>query len=135
MNPTPEQAIEMLRRLERNRKREPVTAPPDEGDDRESKVRTRITEWCDRQWPPWLVCTARTDKPSTLPVGFPDMVIFGPHPTCIIVETKSKSGKPSSDQRIWEKKFEMLGWRVHFVKTFDTFITINPDANKKETHG
>ena len=130
MNPTPEQAIEILRRLERNRKRDPIfslTPEYEEGEERESIIRNQIIKWCDRQWPKWLVCTARTDKPSTLPVGFPDMVIFGPYPTCVIVETKSKAAKPSPDQRIWEKKFELLGWRVHFVKTFDHFITIDPD--------
>ena len=133
MNPTPAQAIEMLTRLERNRKREPVVESTDEGDDHESKVRKQITDWCDAQWPKWVYWGARTDKRSTLPKGCHDLTIAGPNNVNIFVDTKSRTGKPSPDQLVWQAQLRHIGREVHFVKTFDQFLEA-VELNQKNTN-
>lgn len=89
---------------------------------RESVQHDQIMAWCDTQWPRWKYVHARTDKPSTLPVGCSDFVIFGPYPICFLVECKTMDGKIGKDQRIWIKEMEMLGWIVNITRSFDEFM-------------
>lgn len=133
MNISPLEYEVMLARVNANRRRPEYPSAATgaaEGEDRESGVRKQITAWCDAQWPKWVPMGARTDKPSTLPVGAQDLAIFGPFPTCILVDTKSKSGKPSPDQRIWAARLRALGWTVHFVKKMEVFLEIVKEQAK-----
>lgn len=138
MNLTPQQAAEILARLERNRKRK----PPDEwiksvadscvsyGDDHESKVRKQITKWCDDQWPPWVYWGARPDVKSTLPKGCHDLTLAGPDNQTLFIDTKSKTGKPSPDQLIWRTRLRAVGRELYFVKTFDQFLAAVEENRK-----
>ena len=127
MNPTPLEYELMVARLNANRKRQ--VAPSEvitrgEGEDRESRVRKQITDWCAVQHFPWVPMGARTDKPSTLPLGAQDLTIFGPFPMCVLVDTKSRTGKPSPEQRVWATRLLALGWTVHFIKTMPEFLKL-----------
>ena len=87
----------------------------------ESAIRKRILDFCGSQWPVWVVLAARTDERSTLPEGAHDLTIFGPFPLCILVETKSRSGKLRPSQKIWIKNLDMLRWKVRIVTTWEQF--------------
>ncbi len=92
------------------------------GDERETGqggIQSKVIKWCADQWPQWVPVFARTDLPSTLPVGCQDISIFGPWPLCICVETKSRTGKPSQAQLIWRARMSALKWRVHIVRCMD----------------
>ncbi len=84
--------------------------------DRESKLHKAIMEWCDKQWPRWKYVHSRTDTRSTVAVGVADLIIFGPHPLCILAECKTASGKLSEAQQIWITEMRQLDWEVHIVR-------------------
>lgn len=104
------------------------------GDDRETGqggLQEKIQQWCDKQWPRWKTIRARTDKRSTIAAGAQDFTIFGPFPLCICVETKSKTGKLSEDQRIWAFEMERLGWAVHIVRSQEEFEALVKQLQKQ----
>lgn len=98
-------------------------AAPIKGFEKESRLRESVSEWCESQWPKWVIVSPRPDVPSTLPLGCQDLTIFGPFPMCLLVELKSKSGKLSQDQNVWKARMASLGWTVHTIRTLDEFLT------------
>ncbi len=83
---------------------------------RETALHRVIMDWCDHQWPRWKYIHSRTDTRSTVAVGVADLIIFGPHPLCILAECKTASGKLSEAQQIWATEMRCLGWTVHLVR-------------------
>lgn len=128
---TQQQVIDHLTRLERNKKRDPAVESTDKGEKRESRLAREIRDYCAKQWPPWLVSSARTDVPSTLPVGYPDLTVWGPG-WVVLLELKSRTGKASPSQREWATKFAALGWTMHVIRTMDEFLAA-VEASKKES--
>lgn len=126
MNPT--LFAEMAARCERNRLRSQPTPPVRlDAAKRETGrdgLHCKIQKWCDDQWPRWKVVSARTDVPSTLPVGCHDMTIFGPFPICICAELKAKGKKPSLDQNNWIAEMRALGWTVHLIFSEQEFFDL-----------
>ena len=90
----------------------------------ESKLHEQIIQWCNSQWPRCKYVTARMDKPSTLPVGCADFIIFLGGGKCLVVECKKKGGKLDADQLAWKKEMEMLGWPVHVIRSMDEFLLL-----------
>ena len=90
----------------------------------ERKLHERIIEFCDKQWPRWKYIRARMDVPSTLPVGCHDLTVFAKFPNCFLIEAKVADGKLSKDQQIWKKEMDMIGWTVHVVRDFETFLKL-----------
>jgi len=84
----------------------------------------QIAEWCKAQWPKWVILSARTDMPSTLPLGAHDMTVFGPYPKIILCENKSSKGKRTIEQQHWARYLEILGWQVHVVQSFEQFLEL-----------
>lgn len=108
-------------RLDAGRKKPVSGAGQAERETGRDGVQRAIMDWCDSQWPAWAYDFPRTDLKSTLPLGRHDATVWGPFPKCFLIETKAKHRKLSSDQRIWIKKLEMLGWKVHVIYSLDEF--------------
>jgi hypothetical protein len=115
-------SIELMNWLARQKAKMPTILSGDEPCDRESKLRERILEYCDAQRPRWMVEWARSDKRSTLPPGCQDLAIWGPHPLCLLIELKTKTGKLDKDQMIWKNRMNLLGWEVHVVRSWEDFV-------------
>jgi len=87
-------------------------------------LQAQIIAWCDAQWPRWVYDFPRTDLKSTLPLGRHDATIWGPFPTCYLIETKAKGKKQSEDQLIWATKMRAIGWTVHILYSLEAFLAL-----------
>lgn len=117
--------MQMQARLSHNQLRDP--REPFESAEREtgkSGLQSQIMEWCDEQWPRWVVLRAATYRKSTLEVGTHDLTIFGSGRRCFLVEVKAKGNKPSERQLIWAAQLAPLGWKVEFVWSYEQFLEI-----------
>lgn len=112
------QFLEMEARCDAGRK-SPV---PDDACDRESGLQDDIHEECLRRG--WCPIWTRRDKKTTFKVpGVCDFIIVREGPT-IFVETKTRTGKLTTDQlafRAWLKK---LGHTVHEIRSMGEFYEI-----------
>jgi hypothetical protein len=124
---TPFQFEEMRRRLEKqpNGKLadagksadfEPVT--------KERALHDALIVFYESQWPKWKVIYARQDKPSTIRVGCQDHTVFASRGRVFCLELKKKGGKPDADQLAWHKEMEMLGHKVHVIRSMDEFYEV-----------
>lgn len=95
-----------------------------EGVDRESTLQTEIREWCSKKWPEWIPYGPRFGVKSTVGEGAADLVVFGPFPIVIVVETKAGKRKQDGPQLAWACKMNALGWTVHVVRNFDQWLEI-----------
>lgn len=92
------------------------------GSDSESRTREKIIEWCNAQQPRWKVIWARSDMPSTIPVGCHDLTILAPGSKTYCVELKTRLGKLSQEQTIWKFEVERLGHSFDIIRSFEDFI-------------
>lgn len=99
------------------------------GVDRESKLRAEILAFCAKQWPVWLVVSARPDQRSTVAVGSHDLSIWVPGGDVIAIELKKKDGKLSPAQQAWARQMAMLDTMVYVVRSFADFESILRDKN------
>lgn len=90
----------------------------------------QVLAYCDSKWPRWMVIYARTDKPSTLPVGSPDLTILLPNGKLLLVELKAKGKKPTTDQMAWHIQAKMIGHKVHVVRSLDELKLLTGDTPK-----
>jgi len=131
MGINPIDAENMLRRLERNRVREPVQVTlPEKGCDSEAKLHREIMDWCDQQWPQWPYLHARMDQPTTFGPGVHDLTIWGPFPLCICVEAKAHGKKQTEKQLEWSCKMRMQNWTVFLCYSFESFLEIVKKQNE-----
>lgn len=112
-------------------KRSKPRTSADVGEELESALARKVTEWCDAQWPKWKIVRARTDRRSTLAIGCHDMTVFGPWPTVVLVELKRKGGKPTKEQQAWACELQMLGWWVCVVRTMEEFSEAVEEAKNR----
>lgn len=89
--------------------------------DNESTLQREIRQWCAARNIP-CGC-ARMDKPSTMPVGWPDMTIVL-NGRVLFIECKTRTGKRTADQQIMSKLFEMQGQTIHIVRSFEEFVQL-----------
>lgn len=129
---------QMAERNERNKKRKfgqdidaridrANTAAHQEASERETGkggLHEQIQAYCRSQWPRWLVIAARTDLPSTLPVGCQDLTCFLPGGRVVCIELKSRIGKMSAAQRDWAHEMKRIGHEVFIVKSFADFLSV-----------
>lgn len=101
----------------------PVMSRSDEVLD-EEQLADDVLAFCDAQWPRWKILRARRDKPSTIPVGCQDDTVFASGGRVFLLELKKKGGKPDADQLIWHKELEMLGHKVHVIRSMTEFLSI-----------
>lgn len=106
-------------RLARKSASNPADAP-----ELESKLRQDIDKYCKAQWPQWGIIAARTDKRSTIAEGVHDLTVFANGGRVFTLELKSKTGKPSLEQVGWAKRMEMLGHKVHIIRSMSEFLEI-----------
>lgn len=97
----------------------------------ETPLRLKILEYCNKQWPAWLVISARTDQASTIAVGAHDVTLFAPQ-KIFCIELKSKAGKVDSDQTVWIHQMKKLGHEVFVVRTFQEFLNIVEKKTESE---
>lgn len=103
---------------------EPFPSPRKTPDavDRESDLHTQIAAECLRRV--WLAFHGAIGKRTRRTPGEPDFVIICEYPRVLLIECKSKTGKPSDDQlsvRTWANK---LGHQVHIISSFREFLDI-----------
>ena len=121
-------AVIMQQRCDANRKRADFIAESN-GDpvELESKLHDKIIAYCDSKWPRWKYIRARMDKKSTMQVGCHDFTIFARFNSfgtrVFLIECKARDEKPTSDQLIWHKEMQMLGFDVQVVRNYDEFLT------------
>lgn len=91
----------------------------------------KVLDWCNSQWPRWVVIHARTDKKSTLPEGCHDLTVLGPKKKFILIELKSATGKRNRAQQIWAAQCLALDHEVKIVRSMDEFLKeANPVTQK-----
>lgn len=132
------EAEEMQRRCETARNRRTVAETTvsakellDQACEREvgrNSLHEEIQSWCDRKFPKWVTVHSRTDRPSTTATGTADFVVFGPYPICLVVEAKSRTGKPTTAQLLFKQRMEALGWTVDYVRSKRQFIELTTKA-------
>ena len=108
-------------------RREGLPQPQGDAVDMESDLHTQIAAECRRRV--WLAFHGAIGKRTRRTPGEPDFVIVAEFPRVLLIECKSKTGKPSDDQlsvRTWANK---LGHQVHIISSFREFLDI-ADANK-----
>lgn len=93
------------------------------GASREEILREQIMAYCAKQWPRWLVISARTDVASTIAVGAHDCTIFAPM-KIFCMELKRANGKLSEAQTAWAFEMSRLGHQVFVVRSMDEFMAI-----------
>jgi len=96
------------------------------GDEREvgrGGLHEKIMRHCDAQWPKWKYIHARTDQRSTVGIGVHDFTIYLPG-RVLNIECKTKEGKPTPEQLAWALQLEMLGHKVHVVRSMDEFLAL-----------
>lgn len=97
------------------------------GCDNESKLQLEIRNWCAARNIP-CGC-ARMDKPSTMPLGWPDMTIVL-NGRVLFVECKTRTGKRTKEQQIMAMLFERQGHTIHIVRSFEDFLQLT--QNQKD---
>ena len=120
MSWTPQQFLdyELRQRRESQVRREILTKV-----ERELSLHDDIIRYCQSQWPPWKFIRARPDQRSTIAKGAHDFTIFLPN-RILCIECKRSDGKPDADQQVWAKELEMLGHRVHVVRSMEEFLAL-----------
>ena len=97
---------------------------PTEAVSEERGLHGAIINYCREKWYPWLFIHGRMDKRSTIAAGCQDFTIFADHGRVFLFECKAKSGKPSKDQIDWIHSMELLGHKVHVIRSFSEFLKI-----------
>ncbi len=93
-------------------------------------LQKKIQDWCDAQWPRWVCDFPRTDKPSTVAPGRHDATVWGPHPVCLLIETKAKGKKQTPDQLVWAARMRAIGWEVSVVYSLEQFVELTNEKLK-----
>lgn len=110
---------------------------PAEPEQLESTLHDKIMAYCDARWPRWKYIRCRMDRRSTIAVGAQDFTIFGQIETqwadgpvrvkeskVWCVECKARNEKPDPEQLAWHKEMEMLGHKVHVVRSMEEFLEV-----------
>lgn len=92
--------------------------------ERELALHDQIIAHCSKQWPRWKYIRANPAAKSTIAEGCQDFTIFLPGGRVLCVECKRTDGKLGDTQQIWAKEMEMLGHKVHVVRSMDEFLAI-----------
>lgn len=88
---------------------------------KEAALHTEIMAWCETQWPRWMYVHCRMDKRSTVAVGAPDFILFGPNGRVLCIECKAKGKKRSPEQNAWAYQMKVLGHEIHLVRNWSEF--------------
>lgn len=118
----------MLERMRGSRSRE--LARPDKNESADGcsreieELHYPIIEFCNNQHPKWKYIHSRPDQRSTIGEGVQDFTIFAPGGRVFLIECKTRTGKPSEDQRNWAHEMEMIGWIVQIVRSYKEFLEL-----------
>lgn len=97
-----------------------VTSPDAVAD--ESELAEDIRKFCVSKG--WLICRARTDRRSTIPVGWPDFSIFRDAARPVFAELKRKNGKVSTEQLGTISHLRKLGYVAGIVDSMSSFLEL-----------
>ena len=89
-----------------------------EAADSEHKLHQEIIELCNARR--WYTIHSRMDMPTTTAVGAPDFVVVTPRGV-YFVECKTKSGKLTPAQHGVEVWLDLLGRKLHIVRSLAEF--------------
>ena len=90
----------------------------------ENRLQKKINRWCREHGYPYLSFKQSKAVKKLLPAGWPDVIIFMKHPRALVVELKSKTGRPSKEQLDYKRVFKFLGWEWYLVKSYKQFLGI-----------
>lgn len=108
---TPAQYQEMVAKLERNN----IRSAPSDAVEMESDLRDDLEALCKSRG--WLYIRARSDKRSTIAVGWPDFSIFMEHGKSCFLELKRKGGKATTEQLATIAHLKKLGHVAEIVQS------------------
>lgn len=112
--------LAMKRRVEAQ-KPEPTAAKDDAP---EVLLHNEIIAYCNSQWPRWKFKHNNPAKKSTDTKGSEDFTIFMPGNRTVHIECKREGTKQDHDQLVWAKELELLGHKVHVVRSFSEFLVV-----------
>lgn len=92
--------------------------------EKESDLHDEIIKFCNSEWPRLKYVHSQMNKKTTVGIGVPDFVIALPRGNTLYCECKRKGSKPTTEQLGWAKEMSMLGHTVHFVWSFQEFMSI-----------
>ena len=72
----------------------------------------------------WLCVHSRMDRPTSQGLGVPDFIILADKGRMFLVEAKSKTGKLTPEQMGFGVLCELLGHKVHLVRSLKEFLEI-----------
>lgn len=67
---------------------------------------------------------ARSDKPSTIPKGWPDFSVIHPRLGALLIEFKYKDGVLSKDQKECHAVLQSVGFRVNVIRDIGTAVEL-----------
>lgn len=116
------QYAEMLARTARSSIRQsPESAAPVEA---ELPLHNDIVKWCNDQWPRWNYRHTNPARKSTDTLGCEDFTVFAPGGRTFHIECKTRTGKRTEGQQIWDLELQRLGHTVHIVRSMDEFLEV-----------
>lgn len=72
----------------------------------------------------WLYVHSRTDQPTTTQKGVPDFIVFSGLGKVLFVEVKTRTGKLSTEQRVWQYCAEIAGYEYHIVRSLSEWMQL-----------
>lgn len=114
------QHIEILARLNRNKVREKISPPADEG--READLHDAIISECRRRG--WVFLHGSMATATHRTAGEPDFTIAADDGQTFYIECKSRIGKLSPAQSAMKAHLEKLGHQYHVVRSLEEFLEI-----------
>lgn len=100
----------------------------DQAETKESDLHHQIIEYCKGRR--WITFHGSTAHRAMRTIGEPDFQILANEGRMFLVECKTKTGKLSNEQRGLQLVAEMLGHKIHVVRSFKEFVQL---VNKPAT--
>lgn len=110
---------------QRNRSDTGTTAP-------ESDLHDYIIDFCKKQSPPWLLFHGSMGHRTRRTLGEVDFTCILPKGIVLFVECKRKNGKLSPEQQAIKHWMNLLGHKMHIIRSEEEFVTVSLDAMKEK---
>ncbi len=129
---TSDQYQEILRRLDKNPKREPADEMPEDAAKAEiEELHTPIMQWCANQVPAIPYIHSHPYRKTTIGKGAPDFIICYQGHT-LWIECKTATNKLSPDQIAFKMLLEMQHAEYYVVRSMAYFHGIIDEINRIE---
>lgn len=111
--------LEMQRRLDRS-----AVQPAGDACEDEAKLHQDILDWCAKCSPRWIVFRGSMAHKTYRTPGEPDMIVAADGGRTFYIECKTRTGKLSPAQQAIRAWADLLGHKVHVIRSLKEFIEI-----------